>query len=277
MSTFTKTFNNNEVNENKGGKTALKIPKLCPVPKQFPGLYYTCVTDTTELSCLINNLIRPIMPDLKGSKIDFTSNYPTCELYFVDNQSTRLSEGQCKAITSIFNKDGDEQSFSSTAIANIIQFTQNAKNQAKAFKKYYKLTEEAKGCLKDIIPSWAFDRYNKNKIKWDLVVSEGSCQDRSPVLSPIQSNNNLIYVAVKVDLYKLLKMIYGDKADDGGEVGYYVNPTYPIDPIQTADRQLIANKWGILIIQLKELDAKRLIRERGYEPFNDNSLGIVCD
>lgn len=275
MANYTQTFST--TTNQKKGETKLKYPKLCPLPKEFPGLYYTCVTDTTELSCLINNLIRPIMPDLKGSKIDFSNNYPICELFFVDNNSYRLVEGQCKTITSIFTNTENEKNFSSTAIANIAQFVQNAKNLTKPFKKYYKLTEEAKACLTDIIPSWAFDRFNKNKIKWDLIVSEGSCQDRSPILSPMSSNNNLVYVSVKVDLYKLLKLIYGDKTKDGGEVGYYVNPTFPIDPIQTADRKLIANKWGLLIIQLKELDAKRLIRERGYEPFTDNSLGIVCD
>ena len=236
-------------------KSSDKRLKIEPVPLEFPALINTLATDTNSMASIINSLFRPVFSQYKGSKIEVVQNRQLqCSIFFVDKAP---EEGKYKAIQSIINKDNDS--------------TENrifAMNQFNSFKsgnrKMYKLTDDAKELLYDFIPSNFFNR--DGKVNWGNVVREGTYQT-----VPFQQE---IYVQVAVDLYKVLKAIYGSKSEDGGHWNYLLNVNYPINNSNMMIAQPVSNKWQLLIMRVNSKNVETLAAQYGFT-MNSNQLGIV--
>lgn len=229
--------------------------KIEPVPIKFNALVDILYNDTTGLAAIVNSLFRPVFSQYKGSKIEVVQNRQLlCSIFFVDKAP---EEGKYKAIQSIIDKDNNS---SENRIFAMNQFY----NIKSGNRKWYKLTKEAKELLTDFIPNQFFD--GNGKVRWDNAIREGSYQ-----IAPFQQE---VYMQVAIDIYKVLRAVYGNEAPDGGQWNYQVNIGFPVNPVNTMVGQQIANKWQVFIMRVNSKDVDALASQYGFAT-GSNQMGIV--
>lgn len=243
--------------ENGTEKTNGKKLKIEPTPLKFPSLLDILYSDTTGMASLVNSLFRPVFSQYKGSKIEVTQNRQLlCSIFFVDKAP---EEGKYKAIQNIINKENDSAENRIFAMNQYLSFKTGN-------RKMYKLTKEAKEMLSDFVPNSFLD--TNGKIRWDSAIREAQY-----AIAPFQQE---IYVQVAIDLYKVLKAIYGSDAPDGGKWQYMVNVGFPANPMNTAVGQMVANKWHLFIMRVNSKDVDAIAAQYGFAT-GSNQMGIVTN
>lgn len=249
----------NEVKDAKQGEKNKRL-RMSVTPMEFPELIETSYVDTVGCCSLINNLLRPIFPDYFGSKIEIAQNKQLITSIFFVDKNIDPGEGQFKAIEQFATKD----KLNSDVDTRIQLFNRTHANIKR--QNMLQLTKEAKDMLFDIVPRQAFD--NKGKVNWNNITTEGS--------APIGGMfNNQIYLQVTIDLSRVLKIVYGSKAEDGGNLSYQIIIGNPINPMRAMSGAVMANKWQMFIMRINDKDVDALANEYGYIAMGGNNLGIV--
>lgn len=242
--------------ETENTKATQKL-KIKPVPIKFPTLVDILYNDTTGLAAMVNSLFRPVFSQYKGSKIEVVQNRQLlCSIFFVDKAP---EEGKYKAIQSIIDKDNNSSESRIFAMNQFFSFKNGN-------RKWYKLTNEAKDLLLDFIPNQFFD--GNGKVRWDNAVREGSYQ--------LAAFTQEVYIQVAIDLYKVLKAVYGSDAPDGGKWQYQVNIGFPVNPVNTMVGQQVANKWQVFIMRVNSKDVDSIASQYGFATAS-NQMGIITN
>lgn len=245
----------NAESESSDSSKATQRIKLEPKVIPFPTLVDILYNDTTGLAAIVNSLFRPVFSQYKGSKIEVVQNRQLlCSIFFVDKAP---EEGKYKAIQSIIDKDNNSSENRIFAMNQIFNFKNGN-------RKWYKLTNEAKDLLMDFIPNQFFD--GNGKIRWENAVREGSYQ-----LAAFQQE---VYIQVAIDIYKVLKAVYGADAPDGGKWQYQVNIGFPVNPVNTMVGQQVANKWQVFIMRVNSKDVDSIASQYGFATAS-NQMGII--
>lgn len=238
------------------------------MPSEFPGLITTMYCDTTQISKLINNFIRPIFPDEYGTRVEVQTfpNNPakilSIMVIFTDKGSVALGEGQYKALEPIVTQDKLKSNMSTRLkYYNNMRVSNNTQN-------VYQFTEEAKEMLSELVPNSALDK--KGNVRWNQIMTEFNLKS--------YNTPNLIAVGLYLDFNKVLKKIYGHKTQDKSVWNYLVMVGNPINPVMAYDGSMTAKKWQVFIMRIKDKDIYDLATRYGYDAaMGMNRMGIITD
>ncbi len=214
-------------NQNTEAKASESKLRIEVEPIAFDGLIKGKYTTTMELSKLVNSVFKASMADYEGSLILPTPNgqYLECTLYF-KNKNAENSD-QIKNLVPVGASQGNKR------IDRYEAFNSRTTN------KMFTLTEETKQILSDFIVGKP-----GQKIDWNKHVFEQAEQ---------VYNGNIVYVkVVGIDLYKILKTIYGGKID-GDRCDYNISVLRPSGP----------NNHLICIQQLDTKEVEKLAQSVG--------------
>lgn len=226
----------------------------------FPDLIATMYSDTEKLCYLINSLFRPVFSDYYGSKVEIVQNrqlYTT--IYFHDNGLNNTTSGQYRGIERIIDKNNLNNA--EDRINAINKFMTTTVNN----RKFYKLTNEAKQLLKDVIPSQFINKANGH-VNWDNLMRECTSQN--------QFGQSQICIQIVVDLVRIIKLLYGARSDNGGVWNYMINVGSPINPINTPNGGILSNKWQIFIMRTNSKDVTEVAAQYGFT-YGGNDMGII--
>ena len=227
--------------------------------RNFPDLIATVYSDTVKFPKEVNSLFRSVFADWHGTKIELIQNrqiFTTIHFHEIPegSEGDSLYRGIERTVT--------KESLSS-ADSRI-----DALNHFASFghRNQYRLTKEAKQILKDVVPVQYINHKNGN-VDWNKLVSEGSI--------PSDMGYGMIAtVQVVVDINRILKLMYGDKDEEGNKWQYMATIGNPINPAPSP-AGLIASQWQLFLMRCNVKDVEYLAREYGLRFGSDN--GIITD
>lgn len=239
-----------------------------PIQFSSSNLTESLYMDSVEMSELISDVMHQLFADFFGAKIVINPQYrePICTLYFAEDGNNNTGY---HAIDRIISKNSDAE--------DRIKFV-NRMSTTGHHQSLFKLTEDGKDLLGDIIPNYARNA-NNHKINWEKITQEESYIDSSIY----GINNSIPLLAVVVDLNKLVRIMYGASQQiidpDTGAVTdtvnyqYKVNVGNPINPANTGNGNTIANRWQLFIVRLNMNIANGIAAKYGLNA--GNNLGIT--
>lgn len=257
------TINLNTQNQ-KEEKLSLNV-----MPSEFPGLITSMYCDTVQIAKIINNFMKPIFPDCYGVRVEpvMAPNSPikslSVTIVFVDKGKDSVGENQYKALEPIVTQDKIKNDMSAR-----LKYYNNLRT-SNAFQKVYQFTDDAQQLLSELVPNFAFK--GNGKVDWKKITSEFNLRQ--------YNNQSLIAVGLTVDFNKVLKKIYGYKTEDKSTWNYLVMVGNPLNPQRTFDGNIVASKWQVFILRLKDKDVFDLANRYGYDAsmMGMNRMGIITD
>ena len=239
---------------NKKEKLSFHVTQALP----FENLIQTMYSDSSAFcNEAINPLMRMVFNDYYGSKIEVAQNKSIItSLYFAENNIK--DEGKTNAIERVITSD------SLRDIDNRIKMVNNTIG-SKSYQNQFKLTQDGKDILEDIVPSGV--RQSNGKINWGAITSEGILKNTFGM------NNDVIYIQVVVDINKIIPLIYGSK-DGDDTYQYMVTIGNPINPQTTYGCNIIVKQWQMFVMKLSSNATRKIAQQYGIS--GQNNLGIIC-
>lgn len=209
--------------------------KLEVKSRKFDGVNSTELTTTVDLAKMINSLFRPVFSDYEGCLVQPVNDGSLTVTLFLKDKG-QVNDGSIKAMIS--SRDMAKENKDS-AVARVLSL-----NNTLSPKKY-SLTQDAKDILEDflIVP------FRNGKIQWNNYVTEVNEQN---------GYQQTIYLQVmNLDLNKILRVIYGDKIEDGSKVVYNANIIKPIGvAINGLEQTFMVNVIQLNVSKLEEVAQK---------------------
>ena len=234
------------MNQNENAATNVKEEVRISIGTkvEFPETMKTQLTTTAKLSELVGEFFLPIFPDYDGAYINLVNGQFQLCLYFRDKiDDSHLAEGQYKAVRNVISAKTDRSCPMIDRIRNM-----NDINGSRNIT----LTEELKSALEPFMI-----KHNNAQVNWGQVISE--------VTEPGYNNSQYIYLKIMgLDIYKILREIYGNKIKVNGAdhpVDYEIQPIRPIG-------QAVGNDLNYLIsiMQLDNVEVADLCNSVGIIP-----------
>lgn len=219
-------------------------------------------TTTTLLAESVNAIMSDIYADYYGSDISvgFAPNMGyvvNARLVFVTlNKNAYDDENVITAFRPKYVNDGQ-------AMINRIQRI-TAVNAP--LKGKYEVTEDGKAGLIKFV-------YTKR----DNKTGEEKVDDWMKVYDCQIVNNEQVAIYVNVDIVKLLKMVYGERGDNGDLKFYSVSPISPIGAyryVQGPDGNMVPiapSNWAINILRLHDANERKALERYGMNTNNTNT------
>lgn len=239
-----------QVNFNTSNRKHIKSVKA-----EFPSFISTMYGDNEVFCNLVNQYLKPVFPQLHGSVISISNDNRTLYtvIYFLDRPDTTYQDGQVKAIEKVLDKKDLSSSINRIRAINQI---------SSANRRFYKLTDEAKELLMDVIPMMAVNRQN-GKVDWNKIQDE------------VTDGNGIVYTRVMIDLGRVLKAIYGNKDESGkGNYLYNIMVGKPINAVRSPSGMILEDRWQIFVMRVNSLDVEKVAAQYGYVA-TGNQFGIV--
>ena len=235
-----------------------------PVPMDFPGLITTMYCDTSQIARLVNNSLRPIFPEVYGAKVEPSQSNRVLDIsvIFINNKNIVLGDKQYKVMEEILSEENIRNNLNAR-----LKYFNNIRT-ANTNQRTYKLKEQAKQILSDLVPSYAIER--NGKVNWKAITQEFNIRQ--------YNNSDKIGLSVQLDFNKLLRKIYGYKNEDGSLWNYLAFIGSPINPQMGYNGTFVANKWQVFILRCKDRDVIDLANRYGLDTsMGYNRMGIITD
>lgn len=214
-------------------KSKITVEEVQP----FDGLLKSKITTTFDLSQVVNKLFRPVFSDYEGCTI-LPDQFGTFQLTLFFKDKGAAENGKIKNIQSIIQP---------TEKSNVMARIHNL-NRANSASKF-ELTDETKEALDEFI------RHPSNQnIDWKRFTVETTERTYT-------GGYNIYIKVLNVDLYKILRKIYGGKID-GNYMEYQISMIRPT-------MQLSNGTNTNYLINISQLDTKmveNLYTEMGMIP-----------
>lgn len=250
------TKTNAAANDEKKEKLVLELD----TPVEFNSLIQTEYSTTCEFCDeYINPLFHNVFSDFYGSKIEIAANRSLITtLAFYENN---IDDSRAKGIERTISKD------SMNDVDNKIKLINNTLASDR-YHNQYKLTQDCKDLLENVIPSGA--RQANGKINWKLITGESCVSNNFNFVSGGQSQ---VIIQVQIDINKLLRVIYGAKnANDSFQ--YMALIGNPINPVSGLNGQLIVKNWQLFLLKLSNNAVQEITKSYGIS--GQNNLGFIC-
>lgn len=218
-------------------KTPVKI--TVDETQEFDGLLKSKITTTFDLAQVVNTLFRPVFNDYEGCTI-LPDQFGMFQLTLFFKDHGKAENGKIKNIQSIIQKIDDK--------SNVMQRIQNL-NRSNSSSKF-ELTAETKEALEEFIRRPG----NSQNIDWKRYVVETT--ERTNL-----GGINIYVKVLNVDLYKILRKIYGSKVD-GSYMEYMISMIRPAAQISNGTN----TNYIINISQLDTKSVEKLYVEMGMVP-----------
>ena len=226
-----------------------KISLEVSEPLQFDGMLKTKLITTNDLCVEINKFFNQCLADYEGCILepDANGNF-NLKIYLSYKPNSNSNLLKC------LEKIGAGEIKS--PVDRLMNFNISQRN------KMYNLTKEAKEALEDFVITGP----NK-KVDWSRAAAEFT--DTS-----VYGASNKIYTVVYLDVYKVIKKMYGTKIPGGGYVDYKIMAVRPI--VNDGYMSAVANKNYLLsIMQLDNKLVNEISIKVGMIPQDTTGFAIV--
>ena len=224
-------------------------------PEEFSATTKTMWISTVNLAKKINALMSPIFEDWHGSLIQVENGMLTCTFYFKPTNAP-ITKDSTRAFAPIGVTDAN----------NGVKSKIDAINRANIKSNNFELTPYAAELLYDIMDRKVQQQINPfNPKSYNNVTTE---------VNSNQMFSQVIYTLVmRIDLCKLLSIIYGFKDSNGSRNFFQVNPIRPVD--LAAPRNNMYSNWlcSVTLMSKKELD--KVLQTSGILPVYGDVPAIV--
>lgn len=227
---------------------------------EFSDVVQTALITTHELCTKANSIFKTCFSDYEGCIIEPTPdpfNPFRLRLFFTIKPK---EEGKIHCLEKVGFEKGDN------AYQRLSNFNIMQKN------KTYNVTDAAKEALEDFI-----NVPQGKKIQWNQICVECSAGNNI-------YGRNTIYMAVYIDLLKLIKFMYGTKEADGSRIDYQIVNLKPLGEINVAQPNyfnapqmptgMVAN-FLVGITKLNSNNLKAIATKIGYIPDTANGIPMV--
>lgn len=214
----------------------------------FDGVVKTKLITTNDFCLEVNKLFKNCLNDYEGCILepDLNGNF-TLKMYLSDSKVSDPSLVKClKSISA---------SEAKTPVDRLMNFNIAQRN------KMYTLTDSAKDVLENLVVTGP----NK-KVDWSKVAVEFTD-------SSVYGATSKIYTVVFLDLYKVVKTLYGTKLPDGGSADYKIIPVSPVG--NTYGYSNISKNYLLSIMQLDTKMVNEISRKIGLIPQDTTGFAIV--
>lgn len=252
MAETTQTQGTQEVKE----KLVLQV-KNAPA---FDSLIQTAYTSSIEFCDeFINPVFRLIFADFYGSKIEVGANRML--ITTLAFSESNIDDGRAHAVTRMFGKDAKNDVDARIQMINKTIGSSRYQNQ-------FKLTQDAKDLLEDIIPTGA--RQSNGSINWGAISGEGAVTNTFNWINQPQP-----IIQVQIDINRLVKCIYAENDKESGDsFQYMVTLGGPINPVSGLNGQMIVKNWQLFILRLSNKTVEDIARTYGVT--GQNNMGFIC-
>ena len=188
---------------------------------KFPKTRDIAYVSSSEILGEINDLVSAAYEDYHGSKMEVTPAGVIVKLYFTATK--QFNEDSVRAFRTLSEIPAEKSTSTNRLIrdAGIIK--------ERKLGNVYKITDEGKRGLKELLPNNLLNK--KGEPNWDVVVTEET--------EPIPGNafgmaqRYTTYAVVKfIDIYKILRLCYGAKTEEGAWAQYQFSPIRPLSQTQ---------------------------------------------
>lgn len=239
-----------------------KLKLTIPNRPRFDSMIATAYTSSIEFcNDFINPIFRSTFVDYYGSKIEVGINRMLIATLAFCEQNTAAEDGRVHAIERTITKETMQD------VDTRIQLV-NKSIGARQYQNQYKLTQDGKDILEDIIPYGA--KKNDGSINWNAISGEGAITN---TFNFVQQQQPIIQV--QIDLNRLAKLIYGGTEEEtGGSFQYMVTLGSPINPVAGMGGQMIVKNWQLFILRLSSKTVEDIARSYGVT--GQNNMGYIC-
>lgn len=230
----------------------------------FPELLSAGYMSLSDLSKLVNKLFFSVFDDFFGCKLELDpqSGRIQSRIFFSPSAEKSKDAAGCYAIEDATTGSNMNDIASRLSLANRL-------NNPNGNWKNLQLTKEGKEKLEDFLVGSAFNR--NGGINWGAVTNEVTT-------APTQFARPQIFFSVDIDIYKVIRTIYGGKSNTGSKWNYNIEVKNPINPIQDpVTGKVTATNFNLLIWRVDSSDVYRLAERFGFNGYGSNSLGINTD
>lgn len=255
-------FNNNAKANDKveSKKEHIELEEKAVFPELLSAGYMTL----SDLSKLVNNLFFSVFSDFFGSKleIDPKTGRVITRIFFSPVADKSKDPAGCYAV------EDANSGRNLNDIANRLSLA-NRLNNPNGNWKNLQLTKDGQDKLEGFLVNNAFNR--NGGINWAVATDEVTT-------STGQFTRPQIFFSVEIDIYKVLRTVYGSKPSNGTKWNYSIEVKNPINPITDPVTGAVkASNFNLLIWRLDSNDVYRLAERFGFNGLGSNSLGISTD
>ena len=230
----------------------------------FPELLSAGYMSLSDLSKVVNGLFYSVFDDFFGSKLELDPQTGRIQsrIFFSLSSDKSKDPSGCYAVEDANSGKNMNDIASRLSLANRL-------NNPTGNWKNIQLTAEGQSKLEDFLPNNAFNR--NGGINWNAVTNEVTT-------APSQFSRPQIYFSVDIDIYKVIKTVFGHKSSTGGIWNYNIEVKNPINPIQDpVTGKVTATNFNLLLWRVDSGDVYRLAERFGFNGLGSNSLGINTD
>lgn len=270
-------------NEQKTAKEAAENSKPFFVVEEvdtFPKTKDIAYVESSYILGEINDLVSAAYDDYHGSKMEITPAGTIIKLYFTATK--QFNEDSIRAFRTLSEAPTETKSTN--------KFIQDSNAiRERTLGNVYKITDEGKRGLAELLPN---NLLNKNgEPNWNVVVTEET--------EPIAGNafgmapRYTTYAVVKfIDIYKILRLCFGAKTEDGNWAQYMFTPVRPLSqsqqqlpmftyttdgnvvPIQNMPAAVPANTEWLILLEKLDMKALDSLNRKCGNYIATGSLGI---
>ena len=224
----------NETKETNEKEKVVEVLKLgMDAHTDFNAVADVAITTTDELGRVINTIFGNAFADYYGCKLDVTFMPNYCayvlvpKLYFKVLDKSQYNENTITAFIPM----------SEMATNNMIARVQRVARTAATVGIKIDITDNGKSILEDFVI--------RNKVNNQVKIEDNF--DWTQAYRPTVSNDGTYVEVFKLDIFNILRMIYGDKAPDGSKCYYQVTPNGSIGAVNQYQK---ATNWNLIIMRL---------------------------
>ena len=247
---------NANVTENQNVVEMLKIDMNAHA--DFDAVADTAITTTNDLSVLINNVFGQVFKDYYGCTLEVTYMPNFCSYVVVPKLFFRILD------KSMYNGDYITAftPMSEVTANSVVARVQRLSKIAATSGIKVEITNEGKSILEDFV------------IKQNGINNQVHLDDKfdwTQAYNVIPDEGETYVRVFKLDIFKILQMIYGKKAEDGSKLFYQITPNGSIGAVNQYQRP---TNWNLIIMRLNDKNLKYAAKQLGMYMQVSNSAGM---
>ncbi len=230
--TNTETTVNEEV---KKAENVVEVVKLdMKAHAEFEAVADTAITTTDDLGKVINSIFGEVFDDYYGCtlKVEYMPNYCAYVVFPMLYFKVLSNEEYRNAKRTAFLP------MSEVAADSMVARVQRLSRIAATSGVKVEMTADGKSILEDFV-------IKNSKINQNVHLEDSF--DWTQAYNVIPTENGTFVRVFKLDMFNLLKMIYGDKSADGSKQYYQITPTGTIGAVTQYQKP---SNWSLIIMRL---------------------------
>ena len=227
----------------------------------FNAVADVAITNTDDLGKIINTIFGGVFKDYHGCKLEV--------IYMPNNFSFMV-------VPRLYFQILDKSQYTNDAVTAFIPMSEINSNNMITRVQRVAMTSAIAGVKADITEngkSILEDFIIKNKINDQIIKLEDGPEKWNQVYRPVVGRTGTFMEVFKLDIFEILRMIYGAKSEDGSKYFYQITPNGSIGAVNQYQKP---TNWNLIIMRLNNNNLNHAAKQLGmaYIPDYDGMPNI---